>query len=142
MPLGRAGLAQHTSRPPLRDAQLPADPAYTPAAPCGAAPCPSAASFSIDLSRVRSATARLSRAFSRSRSFSRLSCSTFNPLYYVLQRESVGPVMPSVRNTSTTVCPPGQRHLRFTHLADDLLGRESLPSHGPLPPQVPIQADS
>lgn len=69
--LGRAVLPQHTADPPLRHLQSKPDMVNAGTATRGAYQFPEAASFRISLSSVRSATARRSRAFSASSSFSR-----------------------------------------------------------------------
>ncbi len=71
-PLRRAMLSEHAAHPPLGQLQGRPDVLDAGAATGGAQKFPEAASFRICLSRVRSATARRSLAFSASRSFRRL----------------------------------------------------------------------
>ena len=66
---------------------------------------PSAISLRIALSKVRSATARLSRAFSFSSSRSLLSASFLTPPQSLFQRCQVATLTPSARQTSPTFFP-------------------------------------
>ena len=69
--LGRAWLPEHPARSPLRRPELLTYTHHTTSSALGAQKFPSAASSSISLSSVKSATARFRRPFSRSRSFRR-----------------------------------------------------------------------
>jgi hypothetical protein len=71
-PLRRTMLSEHAADPPLGQLQLGSNVIDAGPATGGAYQFPEAASFKISLSKLRSATARRSRAFSASRSFRRL----------------------------------------------------------------------
>ena len=74
-------LTENPACPTLGHLQLIDDMIHTGAATGGAQKFPFAASARIILSKVRSETARRSRAFSASNSFRRFTCSPFRPPY-------------------------------------------------------------
>lgn len=82
--LARSGLTQHRAGPTFRDRITFHHVRHAAAATLGAYQFPSATSFRISLSEVRSATARLSRVFSCS--FRRCAWSIFRPQYSRRQR--------------------------------------------------------
>ncbi len=84
--LGRAILAQNTTCPTFRNLHRASDMINASKATRRAQKCPFAAYARINLSSVRSDTARLSRSFSFSRRFSSLSCSVPIPPYFFFQR--------------------------------------------------------
>src|ERR687885_1277212 len=84
--LCRAVLTERPTGAALGDGQLPSDMLDAGASPRGAQKFPRAASCRMSLSSVRSAMARRSRAFSVSRSFSRLIWSLLSPPYSLRQR--------------------------------------------------------
>jgi len=71
MPLGRARLTKNTAGPTFGNTECLLNMMHAAPTTLGAQKFPEAASFRISLSRVRSATALRSRAFSRSSAFSR-----------------------------------------------------------------------
>lgn len=84
--LAGAGLSEGPAGPALENSVNLLDMQDAAPAALGAYLFPSAASFRIGLSSVRSAIARLSRAFSCSSSFSRRAWSTLRPPYSRRQR--------------------------------------------------------
>ena len=102
------------------------------ATPLRAQKFPSATSFRIALLRWASASNRLSRLFSRSRSFNRLAWSTFSPPY------SLSPAIVSLLGylkllddvLDVSALPEGD--LGLAELQDDLFGRVTLLCHGGL----------
>ncbi len=84
--LAGAGLAKHPAGPSFGGPMGLLDMVHTASAALGAYQFPSAASFKISLSKVRSATACFRRLFSCSRSFSRRAWSTLRPPYSRRQR--------------------------------------------------------
>ena len=77
----------------------------------------------ICLSTAKSATARLSRAFSGSSSLSRIASSTCIPPYHLRQRWEVRSARPpNCLTTSVTILPSLRRNLGFALFADDCSG--------------------
>ena len=77
---------EHPARSPLRRPELLTYTHHTTSSALGAQKFPSAASSTISLSSVKSATARFRRPFSRSSSFRRRAWLTFIPPYSRLHR--------------------------------------------------------
>src|ERR1019366_9693687 len=112
-------LSGHPASPPLRDAEHLAE-VHDGVSPARRAQkFPRATSLSIQLSRVRSATTRLSRPFSSLSRRSSLASSAFMPPYWLRQRLYVCSLISSSRATSATFLPSAasrspSRSLRIT----------------------------
>src|SRR5262245_9853988 len=104
-PLRRARLPQHPAGAALGHAKALAEEAYGLPALVGRHHFFWATSWSICLSRARSATRRFRRAFSASSSLRRLASSALSPPYWLRQRWSVCLLTPSFWQIWATVSP-------------------------------------